>query len=201
MPLLIPPGYSHVGLQFRHSADPDPWFVTFGVDSSSVTSDPEEIGEACCIAWMDSLDSWQSTEVVLEGAQIVVGQDGADPIRQFVASDIGAGASTAQKLPQNCALLVRKNTTLGGRRNRGRFFVPGMLTEGGVNNVGVITTSDRGAYQGGFDAFLAYLNTQTPILPMFILHNSQGISEPPDPTAVNSLTVDVTIATQRRRLR
>lgn len=175
--------------------------MTFGVDSSDAAGDPADIGLAVLTAW-ENMFTWQSDEVDQDGVEVTVGQDGEDPLRQFVPRvGAGVGTSTDDKLPQNCAMLVRKNTALGGRRNRGRFFIPGMLTEEGVNNVGIIGSSDRGAYQGGIDSFFAELTTSTPALPMVILHNTGGVSPIIDPTVVVSLTVDSTISTQRRRLR
>jgi hypothetical protein len=201
MPVVIPPLFAVIGIQLRHSADPAPWFVTWGANCQDANDDVIAIGEKACAAFM-SWSTWISDEVVVEGAQVTYGAVlDQDPIRQFVPNaGASEGDSTVGMLPQNCALLVRKNTGLGGRKNRGRFFLPGMVSEEGVNNVGIIDTADRTAYQGGADAFLAALGTGDLILPMVILHNDYG-DDTPDPTPVTSLTVDSTISTQRRRLR
>jgi hypothetical protein len=110
------------------------------------------------------------------------------------------GTHNVPKLPQNCALLVKKQTALGGRQNRGRFFLPGMLTEEGVNNVGVIAAGDRQSYQNKASSMLTSLAVGPLIAPMVILHNDTP-TPVPDPTPVTSLYVDNVISTQRRRLR
>lgn len=203
MPLIIPPGFSHVALEFRHFADPDPWYCTYGIDSGAGGGDVLAMGLKQLTAWTGTLLHSQSPEVALTGVQITVGQDGAEPIRAYVASTIDRpGTSSEEKLPQNCALLIRKNTGVGGRRSRGRLFVPGALSEGNVSNVGIITPFTLGEHQDRAGDWLAELASAVvaPATPMFLLH-STGISATIDPTEVTSLTVDGVISTQRRRLR
>lgn len=188
-------------MQIRNDNDPDPWYCTFGVNTQDVDNDVQIIGERAIQAftiWMDLF----STDVVLEGAQVAAGAVLAEPpIRAFVPADQELrGTHNVPKLPQNCALLVKKQTALGGKQHRGRFFLPGMLTEEGVNNIGVIDAGDRGSYQTHANTMLATMNASLTLLPMVILHNSTP-TPVPDPTPVTSLFVDNVISTQRRRLR
>lgn len=201
MPLIIPPGYADIAAEMLCQGDPDPWYCTWGVDSSAATGDPEDIGHTSITAWTIMM-SQLSPECQFTGVKVTIGQDGAENIRQFVPVDAATpGTSNVPKLPQNNAVLIRKTSAVGGRRARGRLFVPNMATEGSVSNVGLIAGDVRAAYQGFATQFLNSLAENAIPTPMVILHNSLGISPIIDPTPVTSLVVDQTISTQRRRLR
>lgn len=204
MPLIIPPGYADVAVQLRAQGDPDPWYVTWGVDCSGVDGDVPTIAGVSCGAFA-SVMTYMSNIVTLTGAAISVGQDGPQPIREFYPLTTPIqGGGTSQKLPQNCALLVRKNSSGAGRRSRGRMFLPLVIAEGEVSNVGLIDGGSMPIVQAMANSFWAYLNgpPDPPMsTPMVILHSSGGVSEAGVPNVVTSLAVDPVIATQRRRLR
>jgi hypothetical protein len=92
---------------------------------------------------------------------------------------------------------VRKNTARGGRRGRGRIYLPWFIAEDGVDEVGLITPGTIGAIQAAMDVWRTKLVDFD--LPMYVLHNS-GISATGTPDQVTSLRVQGMIATQRRRL-
>jgi hypothetical protein len=204
MPLVIPPGFAAASIQFRHENDPEPWYVTMGLDISDAGGATDAIALKVMDGWDDNIMPQYSNQVSITGVDLVIGQDGPDPVRTFLATtSLRNGSETGQKLPQNCAMLVRKNTALGGRRNRGRMFVPGILNEASVTATGIIDPSSLAILQGQQALFLAYLASaggSLPAIPMVLLH-STGLSPVPDPTPVTSLTIDNVISTQRRRLR
>lgn len=206
MTLIIPPGFAHVAVELRHENDPDPWYVTFGVSTEFSGADPELIGETAMYAFHQGFQATMSPDLDVTGCAVTIGQDGGEPIITFVTPTTALGGSANDaRLPQNCALLVRKNTNAGGRRNKGRMFVPGVLAEGAVSSTGIIDPGAVATYQGYAVAFYVALNDGIPgpaatSIPMFLLH-STGISAVIDPTEVSSLTVDNVISTQRRRLR
>lgn len=104
------------------------------------------------------------------------------------------GTTSGTGTPPQVALLIRKETGLAGRRNRGRMFLP----QPGNNNVGedgLVNATPLATYQAAADAFLADLATN--LVPMVILHEDSGIA----PTPVSALVVSNVVATQRRRLR
>lgn len=202
MALVIPPGYSHVGIQLRHDLDPEPWYVTYGLDTTGLAGELEDLGidqmEAFIGAWGGSM----STQAQITGIDITVGQDGAEPVRAFIAAHANLdGSATGEHLPQNCALLVRKNTGLGGRRNRGRCFLPGILAEGQVSAVGIIAGQDMGTYDSLAQEWLDGINGGANSDATMVLLHSEGISDTPPPSVITSLTCDNVISTQRRRLR
>jgi len=128
-----------------------------------------------------------------------VGQDGGDPlsVEGTVTFSTGAGGAS---LPSNCAVLFKKTSATGGRKGRGRFYLPWSVADSGVNDIGQIDPGDVPEYQALADSFLEDLASDSPPAPMVILHDSEGAGIEPSPSVVLALTVDPLIATQRRRL-
>lgn len=201
MAQVIPVGFAHVGIQFSNSGDPDPWYVTMGLDVSDAGGDMEGVANTLATGWEGSLIGGMSTTTRLSGVQIRLGQDGGVPLTTFWPFNI-AGGSSAAKLPQNCALLVQKVTQRPGRPGKGRIFIPNILSEGDVDTVGTITGSVRTELQGYFNDFLEFLADPNPLPPVqpVLLHNA-GTPGGTTPSPITSWTVNGVIATQRRRLR
>lgn len=206
VPLLIPVGFADIAVELMCAGDPDPWYVTFGVAHTVDEGDIETIGLSVNTAWQSTFLPSQANTVTHTGCKITMGT-ADEPLRVFKPSNVldNQGGSADNRLPQNCALLVRKNTNKGGRRNKGRFFVPLIVGETTVNSVGMIETSEVIYFQGLANAFQASLAEDAdpviPSTPMVVLHHSEGVSTAPSPTPVSSLQVDGVIATQRRRMR
>lgn len=106
------------------------------------------------------------------------------------------GAIASAGVPNNCAVLARKQTNLGGRQNRGRVYLPGQ-PEGNVNDEGVMLPGALGNWQTAAAAWLANSNAIVGITGMVILHTAVGVA----PTLVQSMSVSDLMATQRRRMR
>jgi hypothetical protein len=197
MTLVIPPGFADLAYEIRNDGDPDPWYVTCGIDLGDTDNIPA-LGIALLGGFTTIMDllngSSQNTAV-----KITVGQDGASPVRYTIprVGPGGVGGSGSAKLPQNCAALVRKNTALGGRQHRGRLFLPNVLDEGEVSHVGLIAAPMMTALTTKVDLWFDTFEDT----PMVILHNNVGVGDTPDPTPVTSLTCDNVVSTQRRRLR
>lgn len=208
MSLVIPPGFAQVALRFELTGDTDPIYITHGVDISDVADIPA-ISQRIYKAMVGTGGPIEnmSNKYRLTRIHMSVGQDGGPPTiyEQTVAFD---GAATSDPLPQNCAVLVRKRTGLGGREGRGRMYVPG-LPEAQCNEAGVIGSGYLSTLAGEWIGYLAYLSTAasgsgaTAEKPchMYILHTAPQIGGAPAPTLVTSLAVDSRIATQRGRLR
>jgi hypothetical protein len=106
------------------------------------------------------------------------------------------GTAATPSIPPNCAVLFRKTTAAGGRRNRGRFYAPPCnINEAAVSDAGVIDSSIAAAQQTKWDAALTALSTAglTPVL-----FHSEG---PFTPTPITGFVLQLLLATQRRRLR
>lgn len=203
MALVIPTGYGQASIEMLNDYDPEPWYVTHGVDLTDVGGDYEAaattIGQAFETAWQNDL----SNQVVITKVVLRVGQDGGPPFIYEVLRG-NRGSSSAEMLPQNCALLVRKQTARAGRPGRGRVFLPGVLREAQVSQVGIIPSGEMTLLQNSAQMWLEDLTSSIEpgavSVPMVLLHNA-GVPGGTTPDLVTSLSVDNRISTQRRRLR
>jgi len=103
----------------------------------------------------------------------------------------------------NCALLVKKQTATGGRRGRGRNYIPWVLLDAAVDDVGNVDSGSLAVRQSDAEDWLEDLELGTTgsyATPMVILHDSSGSGPEPAPSVVTALQVDSRIANQRRRL-
>jgi hypothetical protein len=119
---------------------------------------------------------------------------GLPVVAERLESIIGTGAGDG--LVCNTGLLVRKDTAAGGRKNRGRMFVPPFnLAESAVDVGGTVTASVVAGQQTGWNEF--YTAIVAAEVPPWLLH-----SDPADsPTPISSFSVQSKAATQRRRIR
>lgn len=203
MSLVIPVGYGQASIEFLSDYDPDPWYTTFGVDLSETGGDYEGAATSCAQSFETAFQSLLSNEVVITACELRVGQDASGPLLVRVNRG-NRGASTGDKLPQNCALLLRKNTARAGRTGRGRMYLPGILQENKVSQTGIIDPTEVATLEDAADDFRAFLavgglGIDYPT-PMVLLHNAL-VPGGTDPDPVTSLVPDNRIATQRRRLR
>lgn len=106
------------------------------------------------------------------------------------------GQLSVECIPLNSAVLVRKNTSMGGRKGRGRFYLPPChIAEVNIGATGNIQLTQLTALQtqvtNSFQALLA--SDCKPV----VLHSDVVTS----PAPIISWTVQTQIATQRRRMR
>jgi hypothetical protein len=187
-------------------------FITFGValDPTFTGSPSVEavlgLGNRLSIALKGRFDGdWTFTEFRMQVGPSGPGHEDETPgpVYQVALSHVGTQVLNPT-LPQNSAHLVRKNTTAGGRRNRGRFYLPG-VNEGGVNDVGVLDQSQITATNTALTNFLAECFIPAELFEgMVVLHSylaGTPSGEQMAPTPVASLVCQPVIATQRRRLR
>lgn len=198
--MIIPPGYGHVRVIQGLNGDNEFMLNTFGVDLSAAGGNYEDAVAQIYGAWNGNVTPNSSNQSNLFGVDLVVGQDGLDPIVVSTNTVPVAGGRSISMPPQNTCVLVQKRTALGGRRNRGRMYVPNLLADADVSDLGDLTGAWQAALQTSFDNLLTALDTGlggSPIpTPMVILHGTVGI-----PTPVTSLIVSGKAATQRQRMR
>jgi hypothetical protein len=197
-----PPGFANVSIQLTVQSMTRPSYITFGVDPTD--TDPQLVGAAVSAASMGtgSLMSIMDTTVAMPEVRVSLGTDGGEDLIGVYTS-IGAGTNTKNGLPPNCAMLVHKITQRGGRRGRGRVFLPFCLDEGTVDEGGLITTTALGVMQLAMNTWRTALSTNG--VPMVLLHEpstpeTENKTTPGPPNLVTALQVDKLISTQRRRL-
>lgn len=190
------PGYADITVHIRHAMLSRSCAVTFGAQPTA--TDPIAVANQVGLAVIGStgLEAIMDNDVTLVGVRASLGTDGSeDNVGEITLNTLCDGVFAAP--PANCAVLVHKRSARGGRRGRGRMFLPWALSEGDVDEVGKIATARVTAMQTICNNFLTALATNN--VPMVILHNP-GTTTPGAPNIVTNLIVDPLISTQRRRL-
>ena len=202
MALLIPEGFAQITIPIRHVSMSREAVVTFGV-SISVEPDPYvDIVDFIFGIWFDTLGQRVDAGCTQGPARMAVGTSTSEHI-QVVGTETNGSARAVAVLPPNNALLVKKTTNRGGRRGRGRMYVPWALDDNQVDEVGLLSGGELTAAQTEADNFLESLGTasgEDGPHPMYLLHESEGETAAGSPNLVTSLTCDGLVATQRRRL-
>jgi len=143
--------------------------------------------------WVPMSTPVMSDQWVFAGVVVARQTETGPLVGQYL--DGSRGAVSTDPMPVNCAVLATKNTALGGRKNRGRAYLPPFWpTEGYVNGAGQVDSSFLELGQENYDRAMTSMETAGYVP---VLHHSDGS----DGTPITSLTIGGTIATQRRRLR
>lgn len=177
------------------------WALTFGID---VATPPytQANNDGLLDDFINDFAPILSSNYSIQGLRMSIAQDG-DPL-VFTSEDptFGARPGGSEEPPQ-IAALVRKNTGVGGRRNRGRWYLPGVLNDADVDMTGGITTTRRTAIQDQMNLLFSAFSASNNITGMVILHSWDTATPPvpaPNPTPVAALAVQQFVGTQRRRL-
>jgi hypothetical protein len=202
MSLLIPPGFAAVSLQITNSALAREAFITFGVDVSAAAGDFEGAAADVFAGFATAIDDKMDNACTLGPTTLRVGQDGTETL-VVVDPQTTSGTVIQSSAPPNCALLVTKRSTRGGRRGKGRMYIPWALDEASIDEAGKVTTSVLNAWNVVLAAARLALTTNG--VPMVILHSTsepgtEHPTTPGSPNVVTSLVADSIIGTQRRRL-
>jgi len=191
----IPVGTAELWMQFNALGDPEPMFTAFGLDLAGFPTPGQVNTDALLTIVRDTFDSWNSVDYTVGPGHILWGAAvGTIRIDGSIAAVAGtlAGASVVQ----NTAHLVRKFTAEGGRRGRGRMYVP-TPTETNVNAIGVLLAAYITSRQAELVAMQTALAAHADVDGLALLHDSAPFT----PTPITSLVLQQVVATQRRRLR
>jgi len=202
MALIIPTGFAQVQLPLSHALSLRSALVTWGIDITDAAGDFVQVADDMPSVFGNAFGSEMASDVTIGPATIRVGQDGGDPLA-VEGSATTTASETAAIAPSSVALLVKKASATGGRRGRGRMYIPWIVQDAAVDEVGMIAGASLPTYQGDATAFfndLAAGTTGDYVTPMVILHDSSGAGPEPSPSVVTGLTVDGMVANQRRRL-
>lgn len=192
----IPEGFANVRFVYSLSGVADEMSFAIGV-SPPTASEASEIAFAADTAYAAAGFGGSPGMYVgwsYLGTRVVKKFGGQPQVGDYVIASVGSAAG--QTVPPNCSLLVKKNTALGGRKGRGRLFVPPYgLADTMVSNAGFLEDAQRGILQTAWDSLITELNANNLVPTLF--H-----SDPLDlPTTITSFTVQAQLATQRRRMR
>lgn len=195
--MIIPgPEFGQVNFKFIGIGAPTGAECTLGFE---LIDQPDFSPEAAATAFRDifvaTLLQGMSDFVALSEVRVKYGPNATGPEGGITTSNQGTLA--AQSATPNTTWLIRKGTAGGGRRARGRMYLPG-IPENNVDSGGNIDATFRNAMQTQANEFLADCIAGG-LAPM-VLH-APGKSLVPAPTAITTLAVQPVVATQRRRLR
>jgi hypothetical protein len=196
--MLIPVGWANFIMPYTFTGDAEEMINTIGVDVSGWGGDYVDGADWLAEQWFTCFQGGMSDDVTLGPPRIVVGQDGGDPLT-FSGTATVVGSDTDFPLWPNSATLIRKISALGGRRNRGRMYVPGMAIRAQISQAGVIDAGFLADLQTNLNTFLEVVNTGATFNPtdLGVLHSEA----PAAPAVIVDLVADPKLATQRRRLR
>lgn len=139
----------------------------------------------------DNIRPAVSAALTLDRVDVKFGPDDVGPSG---TSPSGLNGSIAGNVtPANLASLIQKQTLLGGRRGRGRIYLPGVPEANTLPN-GNLTGAYNDLLTASWNQFR--LDMASSDLPLFLLH-----SDATPPTEIQLFSVDIRPATQRRRLR
>lgn len=201
MGVTLPVGFGIFTWPMRLIGDVEEMVTTFGFTDPSEATPPNDVAN--------------SISNVLLGlptfaASTISNQWSMGPGRVVVNRSLGTfegvgntsrtGTATITCLPQNCSAIIEKHTALGGRRGRGRSYLPlFFVAEGNVTPTGVILESVRASTSVDFESFRTQLDALN--LDLVLLHGDSPNSPTPGPTPILNLNCDPVIGTQRTRLR
>lgn len=189
MALNIPADGFEIGMIMTRVGDAEKMEWTFGIGTDG-DEDLGDVGDGIAEAWNDDLSSITSSVMTLVKVAFTAG---AGLVHEQPANF--GGAATADVLPSNCAVLVKKLTGLPGRAHRGRFYYPSVGIAVTDSN-GMINPTSVSALQGAFNSFFDDVTSLDHVQTISLFHTGTG-----EPDAVTSLVVENQIATQRRRMR
>lgn len=194
---VIPPGFADVSIPIQHDLVQRTAYTTWGVEVEVGGGDPDSVANDLQTIWNDTIRTLLDSQCRTGPLRVTIGQDGSDPTVGFGPRSDPGGRATSGPSPA-IALLVRKRTGLGGRRNRGFMYLPWATGESQIDEGGNIGGGEITTWNAVLDSFHGSLAAGG--FPMVILHDT-GVSATPDPTPVTGLDLKSRVSNQVRRQR
>jgi hypothetical protein len=188
---MIPTGYCHAQYRYTGAALPYGAAMTMGYNVTAFSGDVQDLAEVIGDSWGARFAAVTQIDVLLRELFVKKGPDATGPSSVHTVNINGTQNDPAAN-PATAAL-VSKVTASGGRRNRGRLYMPG-LWDGAVGTAGTLSSGLVTSISTAWNNHLLDLDTAG-IFPV-ILHSDEG-----SPTSILSMSVQSKVATQRRRLR
>lgn len=187
--MRIPVGYAQVTHNFIGGAVPQGAVVTYGIAWPGVTplTDITIVHGLFTANFLPLLNnSVTCDKTIIKGGPVSTGPT-------YEHTDPEEGGQSGEPEPPQVAYLMKKRTALGGRLNRGRFYLPGVQTSH-VDLDGSVDGGQLGNLTAA--ALVLLLGLADADMNMVVLHGGSST-----PTVVTQLLADPFVATQRRRLR
>jgi len=194
---------------FLHDGSSRESAVTYAIDVGSNTSDAAALAQFLQDIFTDQWKATTDTEVAITRTTTLLG-DGTSTFTTGESTSAPVfGTDNISGTPPNTACLMKLTTGLGGRRNRGRMFLPSMLSRTDVNEMGSIASGKVLTLQAAADVWFDTILATGGGFGLCIANrhydrawNIPGrvlLSVTKSPL-VAACTIETTAATQRRRM-
>lgn len=199
--MSIPPGSLHIIKPLIHNVASAPASVTWAVGiNTTAQAALDSADDAFNLNWAPAFDN----NVTLGAAMAYFRGSAGSPLQVATSTEAPVIGSLNQNSEvSSVALRVTKRTAFVGRGFRGRIYLPWMIAETGINELGVLVPAVQASYQTRANGWLTATNASGDITEMELLH-AYDPALPVDPeipaTPINSLFVQPVCGTQRRRL-
>jgi len=191
----IPDGYAQANIIYAGSPVPTGAENTWGVKLDDPAATPISVGTAF-LAQIDASGVMASfsEDISIVSCRVKFGPNATGPANEVFQTISGEGDQAV--VPPNLSVLMRKNTSSGGRAGSGRVYLPG-IEEISVDGSGFLDGGVKSGIEDKWEDIRAGMALAD--LPLVVLHGAD--SPLATPSLITSLVVDSKAATQRRRLR
>ena len=196
--LYLPAGFYAYSFQLEGIALPNGGAVT-GCGENTLDQAPEQIAIKLATRFIANLLPSMTEEARLGSVYVRNGQAaGAGP--SFVHETNNDGSLTFSASSPAIAMLCKWITSIGGRRGRGRWYLPG-ITEDRVDRAGVLPATTVASVTQNLQNFRAGMATDS--CPIAVGHRYPAgfAGFKLAPTLITSGSCDGRVATQRKRQR
>lgn len=189
----LPTGYAEITINFGALGGGSDRSIVLGANAAAFGGSAADMAALVVDAYNDHLvdyvaAGWEAEEIRVKYGPRDSGEEAV------VSSGIGTGTWSGSMMPPQVALLINKQTPLGGRKHKGRIYWP-FCTEAYADDTGDIGSTQAANVTDKFEDFRTQLNGVN--VDLVLLH-----AHPDDePNLITALTCQTKIATQRRRLR
>lgn len=200
MGIVIPEGYAQAVFVMQLAGRPRPYGITMGFHDPTGLMNPQAVVNAVAAAAEAEGSIFDTTGPVWSNAYTYLGVNltymtSTGPVLESNPA-ASVGGNVLQPLPPNVSLLCRKSTARGGRKGRGRLFLPpAWIAESNVDSLGVIAGAQVTQIQNFLNVWMGEI-TAGP-LDAVLFHEDPLTA----PDVILALLAESSVATQRRRLR
>lgn len=192
----IPDGFALCATALAHSTVVRPAFITYGV-SSAFFSDDVALANAVQTATYNALKALIDTNVTFGPTTVRVGHGAAEPTVGVSTGVPPLGTRAGTSPSPNVAILCSKLTSRGGRRGRGRTYLPWAVSTTDIQESGALISAWVTTVNTALASWKSGLAAAS--IPMVLLH-SEGESPAGAPNEVTSMVCSPLVGTQRRRM-
>jgi len=182
--------------------------VTYALTNTGAF-DAEEIAGIAFNLFATTLGVVLSDQVMIGRCTVKLGDGTTTPSVGVSAATPQPGETDTGTLPSpNIACLLKKITSLAGRANRGRMYLPWAFGEAGISDTGLLTGDQVDLVQAAATDFIDQLATGD--IPMVICNRTIDDNPTPPPATyisayetgpvVTQFQLEAYAATQRRRM-